>query len=176
MNSINEENISNYLAVFIEKNGIEIREVAKAINCSVLTLQRIIAQKTYPTPNLIMQVGILVSIGLKPYRKLSNAEKGKISEKIGALGGGILGFGTITSAIGAAGTVTGLSAAGISSGLATIGAAVGGGMAAEITTVAFIPIIVGGIGYALIKRVKSLISNNKLNNEEIEPHWEYIKG
>lgn len=175
MNEIKEENISNFLAVFIEQNNLEIREVAKEINCSTATLERIIAQKTFPTSNMIKQIGIMISIGFEPYKKLSNAEKEKISENIGALGGGILGFGTITSAVGAAGSVAGLSAAGISSGLAAIGATVGGGMAVGIATVAIIPIAVGGIGYAIVKGVKSLISNNKLKNEELEPNWEYIK-
>lgn len=176
MNELTEENISNFLAVFIEQNNLEIREVAKGINCSTATLQRIIAQKTFPTSNMLKQVGIMISIGFDAYKKLSKAEKEKISENIGALGGGILGFGTITSAVSAAGSVVGLSAAGISSGLAAIGATVGGGMAVGIAAVAIIPIAVGGIGYAIVKGVKTLISNSKLNNEEIETYWEFTRN
>jgi len=176
MNEINKENISNFLAVFIEENNLEVRDVAKGINCSIATLQRIIAKKTLPTTNMIKQVGIMFTIGIEAYQKLSQSEKEKITESIGVVGGGVLGFGTITSAVGAAGSVAGLSAAGITSGLAGIGATVGGGMAVGIAAVAIIPIAGLGVGYGIVKGVKSLISNNKLNKEDIEPHWEYLKN
>ncbi|WP_196895818.1 hypothetical protein [Aureivirga marina] len=176
MDEINVENVPHFLAVFMKENKLEIKEVAKEINCSIATLKRIIAKKTFATSNMIKQVGIMISIGFEEYKKLTKADKEKISEKIGALGGGVLGFGTITSAIGASGAVVGLSAAGITSGLAAIGATVGGGMLAGILAISIVPVAVGGLGYALTKGVKSIISNNRLKSEEIDPYWEFLKS
>ena len=175
MKEINKENTSKLLTLFIKENELEIRDVAKAINCSITTLYRIIIQETSPTENLTKQVGIMMAVGFDTYKTLSAGEKEKIAEKMGVFGGAALGIGTITSAVGVAGAVTGLSAAGISSGLAAIGGAVGGGMAIGVATVAFIPFVVGGIGYGLVKGVKAVISKNKLNEEEINPYWEYLE-
>ncbi|MEL1244488.1 hypothetical protein AAEO56_09465 [Flavobacterium sp. DGU11] len=173
MEEITYDNISNFIKRFMKNNNLEIKTIAKEINCSISTLNRIIKKESLPTSNMLKQVGIMISIGFEKYRKLSNSEKESISEKIGAFGGGILGFGSITAAIGASGTVAGLSAAGITSGLSAIGGIVGGGMTVGIITVAFIPIATIGVGFGIIKGVKSIISNNRLNNVEYDSYWEY---
>lgn len=71
--------------------------------------------------------------------------------------GGVLGAG-VGGVVGFAGLyfagVTGLSAAGITSGLAAAGAIVGGGMAAGIAVLAAPAVVIGGIGYALVRNRK----------------------
>mgnify|MGYP003592520132 FL=1 len=172
---ITRENLANYLAVFFETNETNIDTVAKAIGCPIASLERIIGQESYPTDEMIKQCAIMISIGIVKYKKLSDSDKETISDKIGAVGGGVLGFGAITSAIGASGSVIGLSAAGITSGLSGIGALVGGGMAAGATAVAAIPIAVGAAGYGLMKAIKFAISYYKLNNKDINPYWEILR-
>lgn len=170
--NITRENLPNFLAVFIEQNKLEVGNVSKAIGCSIPVIRRIIGGKTFASDEMIKQCGVMISIGFEKYSKLSDADKEKISETLGTLGGGILGFGSITAAVSASGAVVGLSAAGITSGLAAIGSIVGGGMVAGIISVAAIPIAAGALGYGLIKGIKSLISDNKLNNEDFDPKWE----
>jgi len=171
-NNITPENCRLLLAAYMKENEIGAPRISKAIGCSHATLARILAGTSEPTIEFMKQVGILIEIGYKRYQKLSNAEKETISEKIGATGGGIVGFGAITAAISASGTVIGLSAAGITSGLAAIGATVGGGMAAGVTVLAAIPIVAGAAGYAIIKGVKYFFSQRELNSEAIDSKWE----
>jgi transcriptional regulator with XRE-family HTH domain len=87
-NKINTENLRNFLAVFIEENNLTVKQVAKAIGCSIATLERVLVGETLPTNNLIKQVGILIAIGYKKYIKLSESEKETISEKMGTVGAG----------------------------------------------------------------------------------------
>lgn len=105
----------------------------------------------------------MISIGFDKYKKLSNSEKEKIPENIGTIGGGLLGFGSITAAISASGIV----------GLSAIGAIVGGGMVAGVISVAFIPILAGAVGYKMVKGIKNLISNKKLSNDKLDDYWEF---
>lgn len=169
---ISSENLAHFLAVFFETNNATIEGAAKAIGCPIPTIKRIISQESYPTDEMLKQCGILFSIGFEKYKKLSKADKERISENIGAVGGGLLGFGGITAAISASGTVAGLSAAGITSGLYGIGTLVGGGMAAGATAVATIPIAVGAVGYGIMKGIKTIIEHHKLNNDDLSPYWE----
>ena len=172
---ITRENLANFFSVFFETNEVSIESVAKAIGCPISSIERIIAQESYPSDEMLKQAAILFSIGIKNYAKLSSADKEKISESIGAVGGGVLGFGGITAAISASGTVAGLSAAGITSGLSGIGALVGGGMAAGATAVAAIPIAVGAAGYGLMKGIKFIINYYKLNDKDFNTFWEIKK-
>jgi len=114
---INKFNCRLLLAAFMEKNGVGSPSTSKAIGCSHATFARILAGITFPSIEFMKQVGILLEIGINNYEKLSEADKEKISEAIGTIGGGALGFAGIASAVSAAG-VAGLSAAGITSGLA----------------------------------------------------------
>jgi len=172
-NNITESNLHKYLKAFILQNQLTFKDIALAIGCSMHTLKRVSDQDTRPTSNLIKQCGILFALGYKKYKKLSNSEKEKISEKIGTIGGGVLGFGAISSAVSASGAVVGLSAAGITSGLAGMGALVGGGMVAGIAIVASIPMAVGGIGYGIMKGIKGIINHQKINSPEVDSKWEY---
>ena len=160
-----------FLAAFIEKNKITPRKIAKVIGCSEPTLNRILVRKTLPSDEMIKQSGIMMELGYKPYSKLSQADKEKISEAIGVLGGGTLGFGSITAVISSLG-FSGLSAAGVASGLATLGSVVGGGMVAGVLITATIPIVAGALGYGIIKGIKKLVENSKLDIENYDPFWE----
>jgi len=169
---ITPENCRLLLAAFIEKEALTAPSVAKAIGCRHATLARILAGKTVPTDEFMKQVGIMIGIGFAKYDTLSEAEKEKISEAIGAVGGGVVGFGSIAAAVSASGAVAGLSAAGITSGLAAIGTIIGGGMMAGVAVAAAIPLAAGALGYGVIKGVKYFFSESELSKEEIDPRWE----
>lgn len=173
--SITRESLAHYLSVFFENSEVSIENVAKAIGCPIAAIERIISQETLPTDEMLKQCAILISIGYKEYKKLSQADKEKISESIGAVGGGILGFGAISSAISSSGAVIGLSAAGITSGLSAIGTIVGGGMVAGVTAIAVIPIAVGAAGYGMMKGIKTIINYYKINDKDINHYWEIPK-
>lgn len=170
--SITRENLAYYLSTFFDNNELLIKKVAKAVGCSIATIKRIVAKETFPTDEMLKQCAILIAIGYEKYKKLSRADKEKITESIGAIGGGVLGFGAISAAISSSGTIIGVSAAGITSGLSAIGSLVGGGMLAGATTIAAVPIIVGIAGYGLIKGIKETISYYKANDKKINEYWE----
>ncbi len=173
---ITRENCRVLLAALMEREGVAPKEVAKSIGCGEPTIQRILIANTAPSDNMLKQVGIIAAIGHSKYRTLSDAEKEKILEKMGAVAGGALGFTAITAAVGSSGIIIGLSGAGIASGLAAIGALVGGGMAAGLLTVAAIPIAAGAVGYGMIKGVKALFEGRKVNDERYDPAWEIPIG
>ncbi len=158
----------------MEKFKLTNKKVAKVIGCPEASIGRILVGVTLPSSEMLKQGAVLMEIGYDRYKKLSQAEKEKVSETIGTIGGGVVGFGTITAAVSAAG-ITGLSAAGIASGLSVIGSMVGGGMAAGIVVVAAIPIAVGALGYSIVKGIKALIETKNLNTESFEPYWEEMK-
>ena len=172
MNQLTRDNCSLLLATFIEENNLNVRLIAKAIGCSEATLIRILATNSLSSDEMIKQIGIMIELGFVSYSKLSNAQKEHISETIGTVGGGILGFGSISAAISTLGIVSGLSATGITSGLAALGAVVSGGMAAGIMVAAAIPIAAGATGYAIIKGVKYLANEWQLNITEFDERWE----
>ena len=125
---------------------------------------------------MLKQSMLMIGIGFARYRKLTQAEKEKFSDALGAVGGGVLGFAAVTAAVSALGTTVGLSAAGISSGLAALGAVVSGGMAAGITVAAVIPIAAGALGYGIILAVKALLGKKQLDKETYDPFWELPWG
>lgn len=87
-----------------------------------------------------------------------------VSSSIPDILGGALGAGA-GAGIGFAGLyglgVTGLSAAGLTSGLATAGSLIGGGMVAGVGVLAAPAVILGGVGYALVRNSRE----NKLKEE-----------
>jgi len=173
MEKITRDNLRLLLAGFIEEEKLTTKKVSKSIGCKEKTLSRILIRKTHPSDEMIKQVGILFAIGYKRYTKLSSAERERISEMIGTIGGGTLGFGSITAVISSLG-LAGLSAAGIASGLSALGAIVGGGMLAGISVAAAIPIAAGALGYAIIKGIKFLISETELDSDVIDEKWEIL--
>lgn len=77
---------------------------------------------------------------------------------VGAVTGGV----SSVAVVSAVGSVAGLSAAGISSGLATMGAIVGGGMAAGLVVSVALPVVAAaGGGFAVYQVGKSFFPNNE---------------
>lgn len=173
MDKFDRRNFRLLLAAFIEKEDITVRRIAKAIGCPDATLTRILVGRILPTDELMKQGGIMFELGFERYSRLSTSDQKTISEKIGAIGGGVLGFGTITTAIGGLG-LPGFSAAGITSGLSVLGGIVGGGMVAGVSVAAAIPLAVGAVGYAVIKGVKYLVGEQQLNSTQISTRWEIL--
>ena len=169
---ITVENCRVLLANFMEKEEISAPQISKVIGCSHATTARLLAEITLPTEEFMKQTGILIEIGYEPYSKLSKTQKEGIAENIGAIGGGILGFGGITAAVSSSGAVVGLGATGISSGLAAVGF---GGMMGGLMTVAAVPALAALGGYSIIKGVKYLFAEDELNSEKIDERWEIKK-
>jgi hypothetical protein len=168
-------NLKNALAAFIETEKLEVKSVSKAIGCPAPVIGRLLCDITWPSDEMLKRTHTMVEIGFKEYKKLSEAQKEKISEAIGAVGGAGLGIGVSLAAVSGLGAIAGLGAAGMTGGLAALGAIVGGGMAAGIGVVAAIPIVVGVVGYGVVKLVKSQFSDVQLRREDFEPRWERPK-
>ncbi len=166
------ENLKQVLAEYIEKEKLEVAGVAKAIGCPAPVIGRILCGVTWPSETFLKRCHTMIEIGYKDYRKVSEANKEKISETIGAVGASGLGIGASLGAVSVLGSVGGLSAAGMTSGLAALGTIVGGGMAAGIGVVAAIPLGAAAAGYLIVKGVKSLFSESQLRAEKFEPRWE----
>lgn len=171
MEKISRNDCSVFLAAFIEKNDLSVKKVSKAITCSTATLNRIVGGKTLASDEMLRQTAIMVELGFDSYSRLSKAEKEKISEILGVVGGGAIGIGSVTAAVSTLG-VAGLSAAGIASGLSALGAIIGGGMAAGLSVVAAIPIGAAVLGYGVIKAVKATLESHKSGEEKYDPFWE----
>lgn len=96
---------------------------------------------------------------------VKNPSRTIVDSAISDVLGGVIGLGAggaiSFAALYSLGAVTGLSAAGITSGLATIGAIVGGGMTWGIFVLAAPIAIGGGIGYTLVRNHRE----NKLKEE-----------
>lgn len=173
MNAISRDNFRSLLSAFIDKEAVRPRKTAARIGCSEATFCRVLSGETLPSDKMLKQGAIMFELGFKRFSKLSKAEREKISEALGTVGGGTLGFASITATVSTLGTVTGLSAAGISSGLTALGGLVSGGMAAGVAVAAAIPVAAAGSGYGIIKGVKALIRRHKLNKKGFDPVWEF---
>jgi transcriptional regulator with XRE-family HTH domain len=88
MNELNRDNFAPMLNAFLKENALSQRRVATTIGCSEPTLNRLLSRETLPSDEMLKQSGVLIDIGFTRYSKLSKAEKEKISEAIGAVGGG----------------------------------------------------------------------------------------
>lgn len=172
MDQLTGDNCRLILASFIEENELNVRRIANAIGCSESTLIRILADRSLPSDEMIKQIGIMIELGFVTYSKLSKTQKEHLSETIGTVGGGILGFGSITAAISSLGVVSGLSATGITSGLAALGTVLSGGMVTGVIVASAIPIAAGAAGYAIIKGVKYLANEWQLNVVKFDERWE----
>lgn len=84
---------------------------------------------------------------------------------IGAITGAIFGGLSSVSLVSIAGSITGLSAAGISTGLATVGGVVGGGMAAGLAVSAALPVagVVGGL--FAVQSISHFLTHHQQENE-----------
>lgn len=172
MNEINQENFAALLSTFIGQNFLSVRRVASVLNCSEATLARLLARTTLPTDEMLRQSALLIEIGFARYRKLSKAEREKLSESLASVGGGTVGFASVTAVVSALGSVGGLSAAGIVSGLAAMGSIVGGGMMAGVAIAAAMPMAAAGAGYGIVCAAKNFAAKRRLNQETLDAYWE----
>ena len=175
IDELNRKNFPILMTTFMKQHNLSARRIADAIGCSESSLDRILADVTLASDEMLREGGVLMELGFDRYSKLTGAEREQLSEIIGTISSGAIGFGSITTAVSTMGSVAGLSAAGISSGLAAIGALIGGGMAAGVVVAAAIPIAVASIGYGIVRTVKYFISKNQLDADELDPKWELSK-
>lgn len=171
MSNINSENYHTVFYNYVNTHKLNISKTAKALNCSVPTLDRLLKNQSKPSEEMIKQTGLLMVIGFEKYAKLSEAEKEKYSKKLGPLVGAGLGLASIPAVVGGLGTA-GLSGAGIMSGLATAGAIVGGGAAAGIVVVGSGAILAGIAGYGTVKGIKHILSTIKSKRVNQDSRWE----
>lgn len=171
MQNLNSNNYSQSLNSWIKQNKVTLANIARAINCSIPTLNRLLKNHSYPTNEMLRQTGIMMTVGFAKYSKMSKAQKEKYSEGIGSVSGAGLGFASISAVVGSLG-VGGLSGPGIMSGLATAGGFVGGGAAIGVAAIAVVPLVGAGLGYGLIKGIKWAISGYNSKIEKIDARWE----
>ncbi len=171
-NQFSDENFHLLLQKFLKENSLTVDEVSKAIDCPRSSIDRILLEQTKPSDRMMKQAGIMFALGFKDYKSLSSKKKEKISESIGSIGGGVLGFGAISSAISASGIAGLAGGAAITSGLAGLGTLIGGGMAAGVAVAAAIPLAGVGVGYGVVKGVKYFVGNKKRSKTGLDPIWE----
>ena len=170
MNQFHRENFGPSLKKFVESHqGISYRQVAAGITCPEAVVHRIVYQKSWPTENLLRHGAIMMAVGFDKFANMTWAQREQISDALGTVGGGILGFATVSAVVSSFG-ISGLSAAGISSGLA----AIGGTMITGIARVAIIPIAAAAGGYGLVRLVKWVSGELHLSSHQdvIDPYWE----
>jgi len=167
--TVTEDNCGSKIKLIKKVVGISHKNLAKIIGVSESTLRRLENRESKPTEDFMNRLMALSYVGVMKYGKMSDSDKEKISEFVGASGGVVAGMGGSIAAIGAAGTVSGFSAAGITSGLAAIG---GGTMLAGIGVVAAIPVATGALGYGLVKGIKAICKANNLSSDEVNGRWE----
>ncbi|WP_143106481.1 hypothetical protein [Chryseobacterium formosense] len=160
---------------FVNKYNLNKKKVSKVIGCSLATMERLLNGNSLPSDEMLKQTGILMTVGIEKYSKMTKTEREKISEVLGTLSGGGLGFATLTAIVGELGFV-GLSGAGIMSGLAVLGSAVGAGAAAGIVVAAAVPIAAGAAGYGIVKAVKAITKNYKNKSTFIDNKWEIVQA
>lgn len=175
MEAITRENCGSIIVAIIEKENLTLKRVARAIGCPEASLYRIIVGHSLPSEEMLKQIGLLSVLGFKKYEKLSKAEKEKISDLIGAVGGGAVGFAVIGAAVGGLGGGA-AGAAGIAAGLAALGKVVGGGMLAGVGVAAGIPVALAATVYGAVKGVKHIIENYKLQSEGVDTYWEEMRN
>ncbi|MCS3532847.1 hypothetical protein [Chryseobacterium sp. JUb7] len=174
MQNITRENYSEILHDFIDKYNLNKKNISKVIGCSSATMERLLNGNILPSDEMLKQTGILITLGIEKYSKLTKTERENISELLGTLSGGGLGFATITAIVSELGFL-GLSGAGIMSGLAVLGSAVGAGAAAGIVVAAAVPIAAGAAGYGIVKAVKAITRKYKNKSTFIDNKWEIAK-
>jgi hypothetical protein len=178
MEDLNRDGFVREFGDFLDRHQISALSAAKAIGCSEMTMNRLLGNiepSTLPTDEMLKQAGCMMALNYTRYSKLSRAEKRQLSETIGTVVGGSLGFAAITTTISGSG-VAGLSAAGISSGLASMGGIIGGGMAAGVAVAATLPIAIGGAGFGIVKVAKYLRVQKSLKSTHLDSNWEIMRG
>ena len=166
---VTKANCGEKLKLVRKISGISRRELAQKFGVSEATIRRLETGPSEPTDKFMNRVRALCVIGIAKFGKLSESDKEKVSDSLGAAGGLVAGVGGAIAAVSASGAIAGLSAAGMTSGLAALG---GGAMLTGIGVVAVIPIATGLAGFGLVKGIKKICEANKLNCQEVNEQWE----
>ncbi len=170
---ITEENCGQKLKLVQEVAEMSRRSLARTLGVSEATLRRLEKGPeppgTKPSEEFMNRLRALCVIGKARFQAMSEGEKKKAAEHIVAATGGALGVSGALGAVSAFGAVGGLSAAGMTSGLAALGV---GSMAVGIGVVAAIPLATGALGYGVVKGIKKICDEKKLDMVEEDGRWE----
>jgi len=169
---ITKKNCGRKLRLVRDVSGLSREELAKAIGVSESTIYRLERGETAPTDDFMLRLASLVAIGHAKYSRMSEKEKGKLSEYLGAAVGISAGVRGAIAAVAASQLVGRLSAAGITSGLA----AVASGMLEGLATIATLPIAAGAAGYRFVKNLKAICDANRLRCEEVDGRYEIVRA
>lgn len=82
MDLITQENFAETLCAFMSENDCSAKQYAKAIGCSIATVNRLLQQETRPSDDMLKQSGMLMTMGIDRYSNISSKEKEKITDQI----------------------------------------------------------------------------------------------
>ena len=122
MDFLSPQHFSDQLLRFMQRESISSRRFALVLGCPEATIDRLLADQSHPSEEMMRQVAIAIGVGCKRFSKLSKDQRCSAADLLAPAGSGTIGLASITTAIGSLGTTAGLSAAGISSGLSAMGA------------------------------------------------------
>jgi transcriptional regulator with XRE-family HTH domain len=169
---VTKENCGEKLRKIRAITGMSRRDLAERLGCSIATIARIESRnentKSEPTNAFMDTLRALCIIGHERYSNMSEEERNKVLEYSTAGGGAGGGLGAAIASVSVAGSVPGLSAAGIASGLAAIGGSLLGGLA----VVAALPVAGGALGFGVARAIKKLVKANKLYTKTLDNRFE----
>ena len=164
MKNCKKEELALKVNEFLTRHSLDAKVFAKSVGISNHELNEIITQSRLPTEQeyaeIIIAMTIIEAKGWEYWRSMSVEKKSDLAAKFVAAGGSSMTIGGMIALISVCG-VPGLSAAGIASGLAAIGATIGGGMVAGIAVCSAAPIVVGGVLYGACKTINKKSYNYK---------------
>lgn len=156
MEKISKQELAIKLRAFLAQHAeFDKKDFAMSVGVSDSRLQELLSgdlptEKEYA--EIIIAIAIIKAKSFSYWLNISREKKSELSAKFIAAGGSTMSIGGMIAVISACG-VPGLSAAGIASGLATVGALVGGGMVAGIAVCSAAPLVVGGALYVASKKL-----------------------
>ena len=168
MEKISKQELMLKLNDFLGKHSLNKYDFAKSVGMTeerlsaIMVNANLLSEQEYA--EIVIALAVIENKGWPYWAAMSREEKSEMAAKFIAAGGSTMTVGGMIAAISALG-VPGLSAAGIASGLAAIGALVGGGMVAGIAICATAPLVVGATLYGICKKGKKSIIylKNKLS-------------
>jgi plasmid maintenance system antidote protein VapI len=173
MNEFNRESFSEFLTTFLQENSLQPRRFAAAVGCSEATIDRLLKNRTLPSIEMVKQAKLMFHLGFDSYSKLSKAQKKKLSNMVGTVGGGAVGVASIPFIISASGTVSDLSATGITSGLAALGSGI---IVVGFLVTAAIPLLGAAIGSVTVRGITFISTNQRLKKVDMDKRWEIFQN
>src|ERR1039458_5139857 len=105
---ITPKNCGEKLRLVREVSGLSRRDLANSLGCSESTISRLETEKTEPTIDFTNRLRALVLIGYHRFAKMSDSQKGSLSENISSLGGAAAGIAGAIGTVSAGQTESGL--------------------------------------------------------------------